>query len=243
MRIRDRDVKRIAKAPFQARHWLALGRGLKVYERPAVALARYVTNSGNYPWAPVLKTPTGPLKPNLRDYHDLLTVNEIFCRQDYGSGLDRRVIIDIGANRGLAALFFLSRRSDSRVYCFEPDPANTVRLRETLATYESRYELIERAVTPTRVESIRFVPAGRYGRSATDQDEHAVVVPAIGIADAVQYVLDKESWVDLVKIDTEGSEQVLVQALRSAAVAQQVGEIVFEDNAGLTRWVRDVPPP
>ena len=86
VRIRDRDVRRILAAPVDLRHWRALRRMFSVYEQPGRALIRYLTNAGRYPWEPGLRTPSGVVRPVLTSYHDLLTVNEVFCRQDYGDG-------------------------------------------------------------------------------------------------------------------------------------------------------------
>ncbi len=207
------------------------------YEQPMAALRRYLSNSGAYPWQPAIRTPTGVIRPVLKDYHDLLAVNEVFCRRDYGNGRDLDVVVDIGANVGLAALLFLTRDLTCRVYCFEPDPANTDVLRKTLSGFEDRYNLIERAVTPKPSALVRFVPQGRYGHSAR-KGEDAVELPAIGMADAIDAVLARESRIDLVKIDTEGSELMLVEALRSHAVMAKVESVVYEDNSGRTRWVR-----
>lgn len=239
MRYRDRDIKRIAMAPFQVRHWRALWRMLRLFERPVAVFVRYISNDGHYPWTPVLRTPIGRLRLNLRDYHDLLTVNEIFCRQDYGDGRDVHTVVDIGANRGLAALYFLTRNPNCRVYCFEPDPKNIAALRETLTGFESRYMLVERAVTPDTMSSIRFLPAGRYGRIAGDQDEAENVVefPAISIGDALRLALETERRIDVVKIDTEGNEPELVAALKGDAALGAVRKVVFEDNRGMTRWM------
>ncbi len=141
VRLRDRDVLRIAMAPLLPRHWAALARMFTTYQQPGAALRRYLGNTGAYQWQPVLRTPLGDVRPALSNYHDLLTVNEVFCRRDYGSGKGVEVVVDIGANIGLAALFFLTRNSSSRAYCFEPDPANAAALRSTLTGYEDRYTL------------------------------------------------------------------------------------------------------
>lgn len=210
---------------------------LTTYQQPAAVLRRYLSNSGEYPWQLAIRTPTGVIRPTLNDYHDLLTVNEVFCRQDYGPGRTVEVVVDIGANIGLAALFFLTRNRVCRVYCFEPDPANTAHLRQTLSGYEDRYNLIERVVTPEAAILVRFVPQGRYGHAARD-GEDAAELPAIGIAAAMQHVLAHESAIDVVKIDTEGSELALVEALRSDAAMPKIAAVVYEDNKGRTRWAR-----
>ena len=235
MRIRDRDLVRIAKAPLQLRHWQALARMATTYDRPLSATFRYLTNGGHYPWRVGLRTPLGLIQITLRDYHDLLTVNEIFCRQDYGPG-DHDVVADIGANVGFAALFFLTRNERNRVTCFEPDPANTAVLLHNLVDFQDRYVLVERAVTPQRADVLRFVPGGRYGHTARP-GEVSVELAAVGAEDALQGVIDREGHIDLVKIDTEGSENALVRSIRAAPLAADVRSIVYEDNQGLTRWI------
>jgi len=54
----------------------------------------------------------------------MLTVNEIFCREDYYCNGSVNVVVDLGSNIGLSALYFLSRNDKAKVYLFEPDPKN-----------------------------------------------------------------------------------------------------------------------
>jgi FkbM family methyltransferase len=237
-RIADRAVGRILTAPFRWRHWYALARIVTTFDRPAAASARYITNRGRYPWQPTLRTPLGPVSVTLADRHDLLTVNEVFCRRDYGSAA-RSTVVDIGANIGLATLFFLTRDPEARVWAFEPDPANVARLRETLTGFESRYSLSALAVTQDDVASVRFVPAGRYGRVASAGDA-GLEVPAISIAQALRQVAQEAGAIDLVKIDTEGTERELAAAIPSDV---EVREIRYEDGEGRVATVRRTPIP
>lgn len=230
MRFVDRDVRRIAGAVLDRRHWHALRRMFQVYEQPMRAIFRYATNSGAYPWQPGLRTPLGTVRPELTSYHDLLTVNEVFCRNDYGEGRHARTVVDIGANVGLAALFFLTRSTDVRVWCCEPDPANLRRLRHTLIDYLDRVTIISRAVTSEELDSVRFSAAGRYGHI---DPEGPLVVPAIGIGALLDRIAQETQGIDLVKIDTEGTELDLVRAVPAH---MSVGAIVYEDNDGRTRW-------
>jgi FkbM family methyltransferase len=79
------------------------------------------------------------------------------------------VVVDVGSNIGLSALYFLTR--PSRPYCFlyEPDPRNTARLRDNVARFADRWELAEAAVA-ARPGRVRFAtePTGRYGRVGGD---------------------------------------------------------------------------
>jgi FkbM family methyltransferase len=230
MRVHDRDVRRILAAPFAPRHWRALWFLFRIHEQPLRALARYLTNRGDYPWQPGLRTPLGVVRPVLTSYHDLLTVNEVFCRHDYGDGEGVRTVVDVGANVGLAALFFLTRSPDVRVWCCEPDPANLDRLRETLRPYLDRVTVVPKAVTAEPVDSVRFAPQGRYGHI---DDAGPLEVEAVSLAELLRSVERHASPIDLVKIDTEGTE---LELLRSAPADLPVRAFVYEDEHGRTRW-------
>ncbi len=97
-------VLSVGMAPVLPGHWATLARMFTTYTQPGAALRRYLGNRGAYPWQPILRTPMGAVQPALSNYHDLLTVNEVFCRRDYGSGKGVEVLVDIGANIGLAAV-------------------------------------------------------------------------------------------------------------------------------------------
>lgn len=232
MRVHDRDLRRIATAPFELRHWRALRGVFRVHEQPLQALRRYLTNRGQYPWEPGLRTPLGVIRPRLQSYHDLLTVNEVFCRGDYGDGRGVRTVVDVGANVGLAALYFLTRSPDVRVWCCEPDPANLARLRETLRPYLDRVTIVPKAVTPEPVGFVRFAAQGRYGHI---DESGALEVEAVSLAELLRTVAREGSPIDLVKIDTEGTEPELVRSLPEDV---RVGAVVYEDEHGRTRWTK-----
>jgi FkbM family methyltransferase len=203
---------------------------VRTLQQPGDGLWRYLTNSGKYPWSPVLHTPTGDVQPTLLSYHDLLTVNEVFCRHDYGDG-DVRTAVDIGANVGLAALFFLTRRPDTHVWCFEPDPYNLARLRTTLADFGSRVTVVPKAVTASPTGPLHFEPGGRYGKISPTGD---IEVQTVDIATALREVAADTDRIDLVKIDVEGLEEQLLSAIPDDL---PICKIVYEDNKGHTRWV------
>ena len=125
---------------------------------------RYLTGKGQYPYKCRVRTPTGVVTPELFSSHDMSTVNEIFCREDYRAPASLTVAVDLGANIGISGLYFLTRNKTSRVYLFEPDPKNVARLRDNLAGYESRYRLEEVAVAARDGEATFGVEStGRYG--------------------------------------------------------------------------------
>src|SRR5687767_2798650 len=139
MKIGEREIGRILKAPFQARHYAALKNLFLVVASPADVLNRYLLGRGEYPYRCTLKTPAGPVSPVLYTYYDLLTLNEIFLRRDYPAGPHDKFILDVGANIGLSALYFLTRHPKSHCVLFEPDPRNIDRLKANLAPFQGRF--------------------------------------------------------------------------------------------------------
>jgi FkbM family methyltransferase len=231
-RILDRDYVWLLKAPLERRHWRAL-RGLLTNVEPGrEALRRYVTQRGTYPWEITVRTPVGVMPVRLYSRHDLLTVNEIFCRLDYGTEAPG-LVVDVGANIGLSALFWLTRRPDSRVWCYEPNPENIPRLRHTLAGFEDRYELVQAAVGPAETRArFTFDSSGRYGRLSDHQDLGAELeVPVLALADELARVEREEGRaIELLKLDTEGSEPELV-----ASLSPDSPPVLWEDMGVLRR--------
>lgn len=227
-----RDPWRFFLAPFRAANYRTLVLSTRVFERPAAVLYRYLTNRGAYPYEIALKTPTGPLMIDLPSFHDLRTVNEIFNRQDYGTRDDIDVVVDLGANIGISALYFLTRNRRCSVYCFEPSPVNLPRLERNLHPYADRVVIDRRAVSDVSgTFQFNAEPVGRYGGLLNEHYTAPVVnvidVEAIEINTALESVLAREPRIDILKIDTEGTEIPIVKAIRPDILAR-IGEIVLE---------------
>jgi FkbM family methyltransferase len=192
-----------------------------------VAFSRYISNGGSYPWTCRVRTPIGRRSVNLFSYHDLLTINEVFCRQDYPVDSDARVIVDLGANIGISGLYFLTRNSGTRCYLFEPVPRNVERLRANLAGLEDRFEIHEEAVAD-RAGQLEFgvEDIGRYGGLGANTGQ-SITVTCRHINDVLAAILEKEERIDLVKIDTEGEEARTVAAIDPKLFAR-IGKIVYE---------------
>lgn len=229
MRLGNRNIDRIARALRNPAVYRAALRMPLVFESPAGAFKRYVTGAGSYPYRCVLRTPTADAAPLLYSADDLVTVNEIFCRHDYGDRRDTRVIVDIGANIGIAALFFLTRNHACRVYCYEPNPTNVERLRGNLTGYEGRLTIEEVAVGVDDGEvAFGIEPTGRYGRIDAD-DMPLITVRCRDINGILDDVLSLEQRIDVLKIDTEGYEQRIVGAIR-ADLLDRIGALYYETN-------------
>lgn len=206
MLIGNRSVKTIFKSIFTTRHYKAFLNMLHIYDNFLNNFYRYFFAKGIYPYSPLLNTPIGIVSPTLYSSHDLLTVNEIFCRLDYESDNEKKVIVDIGSNIGISALYFLSRNVNNMCYLFEPNPKNIERLRFNLTNYEGKYSLYENAVANFS-GSIEFgiEETGRYGGIEVES-ETKILVNCLSINTILKELLDLHEFIDILKIDTEGSE-------------------------------------
>lgn len=213
MKIGNRPMSRLIKSIFQTRHYLSFIHSFTVYKTPVRNLFRYFFNKGKYPYKIELLTRTGEESILLNSSHDLLTVNEIFCREDYGREKNARVIVDIGSNIGISALYFLTQNPKSRLYLFEPLPENVTQIRNNLKKYESRYILEECCIYKFTGEvNFQRESTGRYGGISALLT--GTLLPCKGINEILENILQKERQIDILKIDIEGHELTLLYAIK-----------------------------
>jgi FkbM family methyltransferase len=235
--LNGRHLSIITRNVIRPRNYIALIRMLRVYERPLSAALRYFLGHGSYPCSIRIRTPEGVQSVNLFNSQDAVTVHEIFCREDYRCSPLPRVVVDIGSNIGISALYFLTR--SPLVFCelYEPDPCNIPKLLLNLRNFAGRFTLHESAVAD-REGLLPFTrePTGRYGSLETTTWVWArpgavaterIEVDVEHVNTVLQQAISRHGPVDLLKIDTEGSELSTVRAI-SPAVRASVRNIVIE---------------
>ena len=227
----DRPLGFIAREAVRPSNWVALGRMPRRYRHPLDGARRYFTPGGSYPHRCEVRTPLGIVAPTLHSQHDMITVNEVFCREDYRVGDEAEVVVDVGSNIGISALYFLTRSERARAWLYEPVPRNVERLRENLSGFEGRWRLDEAAVADRDGdETFSIEPTGRYGGLAADAAE-SITVRVRHIDEVLGEVLEAEGRIDVLKLDTEGVEARTLAAASPALLAR-VGVIFAEDFAG-----------
>jgi FkbM family methyltransferase len=151
----------------------------------------------------------------LRTYTgDIDIFYEIFYREIYQLPdlLGKSVIVDVGANVGFAALYFLKHMPNATIYCMEPDPDNFFFLQKNLkAELESG-----------KVKAMLAGLSGKDGfmnleknvlkynsRLVEKASENSVKV----ITYSVESFLKKfvEGKIDLFKMDIEGTEEIIFE--------------------------------
>jgi FkbM family methyltransferase len=248
MKIGGRDLRRVSRALSQGKYYKSILKMAFVCPDFPGVLVRYLFGTGRYPYRLRLRTPLGMQAPTVYSHGDVCTVNEIFCRDDYKAGADLGVVVDIGGNIGLSALYFLTRNQTSRCYLYEPLSFNVERLQANLAPFADRVVLQQLAVADREgVLSFGVEPTGRYGGLRTHQSKdfssrpgaHYVEVECVHINSILADVLARENTIDLLKIDTEGAEADTVAAI-DPAYRRRIG-VIYMEASGYSTTVRLEP--
>ena len=142
---------------------------------------------------------------------DAWAVYELLVKDEYaffGDLESPSVIIDGGANIGIASLYFLNRYPAVRIVAVEPHPANFALCRKNLAPYSGRAKVLEGALwkTPGRVvlddsRGEDWTVQVRSGKLDQPGSVEAFTLPAL--------IAFGGGPVDLLKLDIEGSEKEL----------------------------------
>jgi FkbM family methyltransferase len=213
MKLADRSLSDLCLAPLRKRNYIAAKNMLTLYSDPFDAGKRYLAGLGDYPVSITVNTPCGPIQLRLHSHHDLLTVNEIFCREDYRADGRENIIVDFGSNIGISAAYFLSRNTTSFAYLFEPVPRNIDKLKANLKGFAGRYQLSQVAVAlEPGVFTFGCEETGRYG-GIGKVTENMIQVEAVSSNDVIRTILSKHGRIDILKVDIETLEKEVITAL------------------------------
>jgi FkbM family methyltransferase len=132
------------------------------------------------------------------------------------------IILDCGANIGLASLYFARVSPEARVIAFEPDPKLFRMLTDNLLSngLNAHVEVVNAAVWGLRAEGIRFQADGADGGYMDCDVTRGVQVPIVELG---KYL---SSQVGLLKMDIEGAEVDVLND--SCEMLLKVRQIILE---------------
>lgn len=163
---------------------------------------------------------------------DISILYEVFARASYEIAEDRlepqsvRTIIDIGANIGLASLYFAARYPNAIIYSVEPNPDNAALLRIN-ASRETRIVPVEACITGEPAKRVFITTAGRGSHHQMNSEGIGVGVRGMSVDE-----LCREfgiSHIDLLKIDAEGAEK---EIFADGSFLPMTGLVVAELHGG-----------
>jgi FkbM family methyltransferase len=201
---------------------------------------------------PVTCTVRRPFPPNPLSIRipstDVLLYRQIFERHEYDVPVARppRVIVDAGANVGLASVFFAHRFPDARIIAIEPEAGNFALLAKNVADYPNVVPVKAALWSDNAVIDLFDPGAGPWGYVVGTADD----VPGAWRQHADGVTLDeimrmyRLDRIDLLKLDIEGSEREVLGA--SSAWIDAVDAVIVElhdrKKPGCTRAFEAVAP-
>jgi FkbM family methyltransferase len=130
-----------------------------------------------------------------------------------------QVIVDVGANVGLFALYAASLNRQAAIHAFEPFPANFQQMNRNLALnpgHRVRPHLAAVAES-TGTATLYFTPGDDSGCSLSETKGNSCTVNTVGINELFQHC--GITRCDLLKMDCEGSELALLEAAKPELLA------------------------
>ena len=166
-----------------------------------------------------LRTPTGTVTLCLRNFESLKTAFSVFCRLDYLCDSGRPfTFLDVGANVGISAVYFLSRNARSTVHCYEPDASNLGYLRDNLTPFGARVRIHARAIgVEAGTVTLYCSEDGKYSSTLAIEDSAALQRVECDKFDDVLGALSRAELPVIVKLDVEGIERDLISKVDFAA--------------------------
>jgi FkbM family methyltransferase len=144
---------------------------------------------------------------------DFEVFSQVFLDRQYDFPINGPVnlIVDAGANIGLASVFFLDKYRDATIIALEPEFENFKMAQKNLQHFHGRFILLNSAIwseDATLAVSNDFRDGREWSYCTSPVSAHdecrAAIVPAISIETLMsRYRVDR---IDLFKIDIEGAE-------------------------------------
>lgn len=164
---------------------------------------------------------------------DVATYEQVFINEEYDFDVRSppAVIIDAGANIGLASIFFSNRFPNAKIFAIEPEESNFELLTRNVAEYKNVFP-IRGALWNENIKLDLVDPGvGKWGFMTQDVSGKEVFVGknchhVQGMTiDTIMKQLDIE-FVDILKIDIEGAEREVFYD--SSMWIDRVGAVIVE---------------
>lgn len=140
-----------------------------------------------------------------------------------------RVIVDAGANIGLASIFYANRYPEAKIVAIEPEPSNYEMLRKNVALYPNVVPIQAAVWSEKKMLSGTSVDTGHHAyqvreENGLDDQGHCGTVRGLTLRELMMDLGIQK--IDLLKVDIEGSEKEVFE--NSANWIGDVGIIAIE---------------
>jgi FkbM family methyltransferase len=177
----------------------------------------------------------------LKAFQIYLTILVVFFQTSYNIGFNSKaVVIDIGLNVGVSALFFSQYENIEHIYAFEPfketyeQALYNLELNKTLKDKVSTYnyglldkdEIIDVLYSSKVTISMSVIPdSPQYGISKKYMNYTSVILKSA--SREISSILLKTNKI-ILKMDCEGSEYTIIDSLNKSGVLKDIDYILLE---------------
>jgi len=167
---------------------------------------------------------------------DIPTYKQIFVRRDYTFNVrhEPKVIIDAGANIGLASIFFANKFPNSRIISIEPEKSNFSMLQKNVTPYPN-ITCLSAALWYKNIEIDLIDPGlGKWGFQTKENETSAVSKPCHKVQGiTIDKIMHDQQidYIDILKIDIEGAEKEVFS--EPSQWIDKVGSLIVELHENL----------
>ena len=168
---------------------------------------------------------------------DVSLCQQILLDAQYDSTLVVRpqVIVDAGANIGLASIFYANRYPEAKIIAIEPEPSNYEMLKKNVAPYPNIVSIQAALWNEKKILSGSSADTGHHAyqvraENGLDDQRHCGTIRGLTLRELMTDIGIQQ--IDLLKVDIEGSEKEVFQ--NSAEWIGHVGIIAIE----IHEWIR-----
>ena len=173
-----------------------------------------------------------PIKQNIvlrRGTSDIWCLQNVFLDEEYRTPfrVDPKVIIDAGANIGMATLFFSQQYPDAKIIAIEPELSNFELLKQNCSALPN-VTAIHAALWPTeQALVIQDSKAAKWAFSVTEGESPAGLEPvkSVTVPGLLRHL--EIGHIDILKLDIEGAEKELFSRGAESWLGT-VGQIMIE---------------
>ena len=124
-----------------------------------------------------------------------------------------QIILDLGANVGYASVFFAKKYPQAEIFALEPEKSNYDALIKNTSNYKQIHPLKGAIYSETKEMNVIDINLGEWGMIIGDNgDENSQKTKAYSMNDLLKLWNLENKFIDIVKIDIEGSEKELFEA-------------------------------
>lgn len=151
--------------------------------------------------------------------------NEIFIQKEYffESKNKSPIILDCGANIGMASLFFKKIYPDAKVICFEPVSKNFEILEKNIKENNLQNITLVKKALSDKKESIKLYNPGSLTGSLININSNNYEIVETELLS--KYIDQK---IDFLKMDIEGAETDVIQELSDAGKLKLIDQMIIE---------------